>query len=108
MSNEQAKLQPFTKNDWDSFAGCESANPEVAYLDDYGEPDETGEVLPVRAAIVLDGKHVQVIIGECEDTYGGDYPHEAFARLVAEALLDPALRDGGLDTKAIALGMELL
>lgn len=48
-------FRPFTKMDWYSFAGCETANPVICETDEY--------------TIVIDGDNVNMVYHE--DEYGG-------------------------------------
>lgn len=51
----RATFRPFTKLDWYSFSGCESANPLIFESDEY--------------TIVIDGNNINMVYHE--DEYGG-------------------------------------
>ena len=48
-------FKPFDKWDWQTFAGCESADPLIGYYNDY--------------TIVIDGGCINIV--HAEDSYGG-------------------------------------
>jgi hypothetical protein len=51
----RTEFKPFTKSDWDIFAGCESAEPRIGYYKDF--------------VIVLDYDKINII--HDEDEFGG-------------------------------------
>lgn len=87
------QLRPFDQHDWDAFS-------EIAYVE--AADGEYGW------CVILDDKHVQVVVGPAEDSYGADFPSAALARLVAEALLNDKLDIETIGKRAEELGLELL
>lgn len=67
-------LRPFTKDDWSAFAGCESETPALGELD--------------CGLVILDGKHVQLMLEEAPGgAFGRDFETEDLALAAAEGIL---------------------
>jgi hypothetical protein len=82
MKNATA-LRPFTRSDWDAYAGCETETPEIG----------NGP----KVEVVLDGDSVCASVHAPNGSgchaflYAGQFPNSAVARLVALAVLaDPS------------------
>lgn len=81
MSSATVSFRPFTKSDWEGFAGCETKTPHIAEFD-FPLGDCEG------AALVLDGRMLQLhLVTEDGEFYGNQFATEAEAREFAEAAL---------------------
>lgn len=82
-SHPAPALRPFTREDWYSYSGCNTTNPEIAYTE--------------RGSFILDGVTVEVVLFDEGSDYDGvihnfDFPTADQARAVAEFLvLNPDL-----------------
>lgn len=92
------KLSPFTKADWDGFAGAEGDHPLIGYFDN------------PSAVVLLDDRSIQVILYE-EDhpevpEIIWDYPHKS--RILAERIVAGMDASELTDDNLRALGFERL
>lgn len=77
MTTQANTLRPFTKQDWDCFAGASSDAPEIAEITK-GSFD---------GVLILDGEHIQVIENGQDGFFFKDCSSPSCARLVALAIL---------------------
>jgi len=85
------KLTPFTKHDYDGYAGAEGPNPKIREIDD-PQDETTGYVVVVDTnGIYVD--YVTICMDDDTESWGLNLPNQAACEILAETFTFENIRE---------------